>query len=80
VVREKFFGAARPASTLVEVSALILPELKVEIEAVAGDPGLTVGPVGAVHWSVSPGAQRLEHGMALRSPRHARTRARIPRP
>lgn len=39
VVREKFFGTARPASTLVEVSALILPELKVEIEAVAGIPG-----------------------------------------
>jgi 2-iminobutanoate/2-iminopropanoate deaminase len=39
VVREKFFGAARPASTLVEVSALIRPELKIEIEAVAGIPG-----------------------------------------
>ena len=38
VVREKFFGAARPASTLVEVNALIRPELKVEIEAVAGIP------------------------------------------
>ena len=35
VVREKYFGAARPASTLVEVSALIRPELKIEIEAVA---------------------------------------------
>jgi len=39
VVREKFFGTARPASTLVEVSALIRPELRVEIEAVAGIPG-----------------------------------------
>ena len=39
VVREKFFGPARPASTLVEVSALIRPELKIEIEAVAGIPG-----------------------------------------
>ena len=39
VVREKFFGAARPASTLVQVSALVLPQLKVEIEAVAGIPG-----------------------------------------
>ncbi|HEY2264945.1 MAG TPA: RidA family protein [Streptosporangiaceae bacterium] len=38
VVREKFFGAARPASTLVEVSALIRPELKIEIEAVAAIP------------------------------------------
>jgi 2-iminobutanoate/2-iminopropanoate deaminase len=38
VVREKFFGTARPASTLVEVSALIRPELKIEIEAVAAIP------------------------------------------
>jgi 2-iminobutanoate/2-iminopropanoate deaminase len=37
--RKKFFGDARPASTLVEVSALIRPELLVEIEAVAGIPG-----------------------------------------
>lgn len=38
-VREEFFGAARPASTLVEVSGLVLPGLLVEIEAVAGVPG-----------------------------------------
>ena len=37
-VREEFFGATRPASTLVEVSALILPEAKVEIELVARVP------------------------------------------
>lgn len=37
-VRQRFFGDARPASTLVEVKALILPELLVEIEAVAGIP------------------------------------------
>ncbi len=34
-VRREFFGAARPASTLVEVSALAVPGAKVEIEAVA---------------------------------------------
>jgi enamine deaminase RidA (YjgF/YER057c/UK114 family) len=33
--RQRYFGAHRPASTLVEVSALALPELKVEIEAQA---------------------------------------------
>src|SRR4051794_18546188 len=33
--RQRYFGEHRPASTLVEVSALVLPELKVEIEAVA---------------------------------------------
>jgi 2-iminobutanoate/2-iminopropanoate deaminase len=38
-VRKKYFGEARPASTLVEVSSLILPGLLVEIEAVAGIPG-----------------------------------------
>ena len=37
-VRQEFFGRARPASTLVEVSALALPELKIEIDAVAGIP------------------------------------------
>ena len=35
-VRQQFFGSARPASTLVEVSALALPGMLVEIEAVAG--------------------------------------------
>src|SRR6056297_2400396 len=29
-LRQRHFGAARPASTLVEVSALVMPELKVE--------------------------------------------------
>ncbi|MGE0801943.1 MAG: RidA family protein [Lautropia sp.] len=35
-VREQVFGSAKPASTLVEVSALALPGMKVEIEMVAG--------------------------------------------
>jgi enamine deaminase RidA (YjgF/YER057c/UK114 family) len=34
-IRQRYFGAHRPASTLVEVSALVLPELMVEIEAQA---------------------------------------------
>jgi 2-iminobutanoate/2-iminopropanoate deaminase len=34
-VRQEFFGLARPASTLVQVASLALPEAKVEIEAVA---------------------------------------------
>jgi reactive intermediate/imine deaminase len=34
-VREEVFGAARPASTLVEVSALVIPGAKIEVEAVA---------------------------------------------
>lgn len=34
-LREEYFGAHRPASTLVEVSALVAPSLKVEIEAEA---------------------------------------------
>jgi 2-iminobutanoate/2-iminopropanoate deaminase len=37
-VRQKYFGAARPASTLFEVSKLAVPGLKVEIEAVVGLP------------------------------------------
>jgi 2-iminobutanoate/2-iminopropanoate deaminase len=35
-VRQEFFGAARPASTLIGVAALVLPGMKVEIEAVVG--------------------------------------------
>ena len=37
-VREEFFGDSRPASTLVEVSALALAGMRVEIEAVVGLP------------------------------------------
>ncbi|HWC03413.1 MAG TPA: RidA family protein [Methylomirabilota bacterium] len=37
-VRKAYFGANRPASTLVEVSRLALPGLLVEIEAVAVVP------------------------------------------
>jgi reactive intermediate/imine deaminase len=37
-VRQEFFGAARPASTLVEVSRLVRADLLVEIEAVVGLP------------------------------------------
>jgi len=34
-VREEVFGEMRPASTLVEVSALAIPGAKLEVEAVA---------------------------------------------
>jgi reactive intermediate/imine deaminase len=34
-IRQRYFGTHRPASTLVEVSALVLPALLVEIEAQA---------------------------------------------
>jgi 2-iminobutanoate/2-iminopropanoate deaminase len=37
-VRKEFFGEARPASTLVEVSALAVPGALLEIEAVAVIP------------------------------------------
>jgi 2-iminobutanoate/2-iminopropanoate deaminase len=37
--RQEFFGEARPASTLVEVSALAVPGALLEIEAVAAIPG-----------------------------------------
>jgi 2-iminobutanoate/2-iminopropanoate deaminase len=40
-VRSEFFSPARPASTLVEVSKLVHPDMKVEIEAIVGlnNPG-----------------------------------------
>jgi reactive intermediate/imine deaminase len=37
-VRREFFGDTRPASTLIEVSKLAVPGMRVEIEAVVGLP------------------------------------------
>ena len=38
-VRRRYFGRSRPASTLVEVSAFVVPGALVEIDAVARVPG-----------------------------------------
>lgn len=38
-VRKEYFGAARPASTLIGVKELAIPGMKVEIEAVVGLTG-----------------------------------------
>jgi reactive intermediate/imine deaminase len=35
-VRQEYFGSARPASTLIGIKELVVPEMKVEIEAVVG--------------------------------------------
>ncbi len=35
-VRQEYFGSARPASTLIGISELVVPNMKVEIEAVVG--------------------------------------------
>ena len=37
-VRQEVFGDTRPASTLVEVSALVIPGAKIEVECVAVMP------------------------------------------
>ncbi len=37
-VRRRFFGKSRPASTLAEVSAFVVPEALIEIDAVARQP------------------------------------------
>lgn len=37
-VRQRYFGESRPASTLIEVSRLAVPGMKVEVEAVVGLP------------------------------------------
>ena len=39
-IRQEYFGDHKPASTLFEVSRLAIPGMKVEIEAIAGIPGL----------------------------------------
>lgn len=46
-VRQEFFGKHRPASTGMQVAALMLPELLVEVDAVAYAPQATAGD-GAV--------------------------------
>jgi 2-iminobutanoate/2-iminopropanoate deaminase len=35
-VRQEFFGTARPASTLIGIDELVVPGMKIEIEAVVG--------------------------------------------
>lgn len=42
IARREFFGAARPASTLVEVSRLAIEGMKVEVDCVAVVPGADV--------------------------------------
>lgn len=37
-VRQRYFGSARPASTLIGVAELAIPGMKIEIEAVVGMP------------------------------------------
>ena len=37
-VRQEVFGDAKPASTLVEVSRLAIPGIKIEVEAIARVP------------------------------------------
>ena len=37
-VRQEVFGESRPASTLVEVSALVIPGARIEVEAIASIP------------------------------------------
>ena len=38
VVRQEAFGEARPASTLVEIAALAIPDARIEVDAVAVVP------------------------------------------
>ena len=35
-VRQEFFGDSRPCSTLIGINELVVPGMKVEIEAIAG--------------------------------------------
>jgi 2-iminobutanoate/2-iminopropanoate deaminase len=45
-VRKEYFGASRPASTLIEISQFVRPDLLLEIEAVAVLPPAARGPRG----------------------------------
>jgi enamine deaminase RidA (YjgF/YER057c/UK114 family) len=43
-VRKEFFGNHRPASTGVKVAALMMPELLIEVDAIAYAPKVTLTP------------------------------------
>jgi len=45
-VRKEYFGASRPASTLIEISQFVRPDLLIEIEAVAVLPERSAGKPG----------------------------------
>jgi 2-iminobutanoate/2-iminopropanoate deaminase len=47
-VRREFFGTHRPASTGVRVAALMLPELLIEIDAIAYAPNAVISPSAIV--------------------------------
>lgn len=47
-VRHEFFGTHRPASTGFQVAALMLPEMVVEVDAVAYAPNAVVSPEARV--------------------------------
>jgi len=47
-VRREFFGTHRPASTGVKVAALILPELLIEIDAIAYAPNVVINPSAVI--------------------------------
>lgn len=47
-VRQEAFGAARPASTLVEVSRLAVPGARVEVDAIAVFPAASSTPAASL--------------------------------
>lgn len=47
-VRREFFGTHRPASTGVKVAALVLPELLIEIDAIAYAPNAVIDPSAVI--------------------------------
>jgi enamine deaminase RidA (YjgF/YER057c/UK114 family) len=48
-IRQKYFGDARPASTLIGIKELALPDLQVEIEAVVALPKPALAELGSPH-------------------------------
>ena len=45
-MRKEYFGASRPASTLIEISQFVRPELLIEVEAVAVLPDRSAAKSG----------------------------------
>jgi hypothetical protein len=69
---QELFGEARPASTLVEVSALAVPGAKLKVEAVALVPWPTPGTPRPPRWSPPRRCPAQARRLHLRLRRRAR--------
>ena len=78
-VRQEYFGSARPASTLIGVTSLAIPGMKVEIEAVVGLPRRPARRAAAKKRASAP-ARKAAEAPAKKAAVKSRKRAAKPAP